>query len=63
MITRTIILYSCSCNHSDQILEQLQEQLQERSFYTVDLTIVSPGIPPWVTRDGRPRYTSNTGGF
>ena len=32
MITRTIILYSCSCNHSDQILEQLQEW----SFYTVD---------------------------
>ena len=59
MITRTIILYSCSCNCSDQILEWLQEW----SFYTVILVIVSWGIPPWVTHGGRPRYTSNTGGF
>ena len=36
MITRTIILNNHSCNHSNQILEWLQE----RSFYTVDLTII-----------------------
>ena len=41
-ITRMIILCSHSCNHSDQILKQLQEW----SFYTVDLTIMSCYIKP-----------------